>query len=145
MSDAAAAPSRRETTIAWIAYGLHAIGLFVPFMFWPGVAGLIINYVKRGDDPSGLLNSHHRWMIRTFWWGLAGYAAGFAVMIASATPAIVAAWHAQEGQIHLDWSALLSLIAAASFGVAILIAVWFWLIYRIARGALRLNNAQRVL
>jgi uncharacterized membrane protein len=149
MSDAAPAPQAREThdvpavremTIAWIAYGLHAVGLILPFVIWPALGGLIVNYVKRGDTATGFVDGHHRWMIRTFWWGLAGYVVGVAVMAASAAPALIAAWRAQGGQIDLGWSELLSLVAAASVGLAILLAVWFWLIYRIIKGAIRLYD-----
>ena len=31
--------------------------------------GLLVNYVKRGRYD-GLFDSHHRWMISSFWWAL---------------------------------------------------------------------------
>lgn len=136
------APPAREFTAAWVAYALHAVGLAIPFFFWPAIGGLIVNYIKRGDPLSGFIDSHHRWMIRTFWWGLAGYAAGLLVIAFSAMPALRAALRAEGGHVDLRWNELLSILAAASFGAAVLLAVWLWLIYRVIRGALRLNDAQ---
>jgi uncharacterized membrane protein len=139
---AGAVPPAREFNAAWVAYALHAVGLAIPFLFWPAIGGLIVNYVKRGDASTGFIDSHHRWMIRTFWWGLAGYVAGLLVIVSSAAPALRAALRADGGQIDLRWNELLSILAAASFGATILLAVWLWLIYRVIRGALRLNDAQ---
>lgn len=56
-----------EKLIAGIAYGLYALGLFGVLI--PSVIAVIINYIKV-NDVSSLYQSHHRWMIRTFWWGL---------------------------------------------------------------------------
>ena len=33
------------------------------------IVGLVINYVKR-DDYDELFDSHHAWMIRSFWWAI---------------------------------------------------------------------------
>lgn len=60
-------PERPLVTIANVVYGLQAIGLLLPITF---IAGLIMNYVKRDDARTTLVESHFRWQIRTFWFGL---------------------------------------------------------------------------
>ena len=37
---------------------------------WPSIIAVILNYVKRGDVRGTWLESHFRWQIRTFWFGL---------------------------------------------------------------------------
>ncbi|BAU47998.1 membrane protein [Sulfurifustis variabilis] len=60
-------PERPLITIANVVYGLQAVGLLLPITF---IAGIIINYVKRDDARTTLVESHFRWQIRTFWYGL---------------------------------------------------------------------------
>ena len=50
-----------------IVYGLQIAAFFVGLTF---LAGVIINYVKRKDVEGIWLESHFRWQIRTFWFGL---------------------------------------------------------------------------
>ena len=38
--------------------------------WFPAVIGVILNYVKLEDVQGTWLESHFRWLIRTFWWGL---------------------------------------------------------------------------
>ena len=68
-----------QKTIAAIAYGLYALGLF-GFLL-PSIVAVIINYIKV-DDSLPLYASHHRWMIRTFWWGLLWCVVGAALLMA---------------------------------------------------------------
>src|SRR5690349_8828508 len=56
-----------ERQIALVAYLLHLIGPFSAYLL--NVAAVVINYLKR-DTASETWATHHRWMIRTFWWGL---------------------------------------------------------------------------
>jgi uncharacterized membrane protein len=57
----------REKRVATIAYALFAVAVFG--LWVPSIAGVVLNYL-RIDGASPLYASHHRWMIRTFWWGL---------------------------------------------------------------------------
>ena len=41
-------------------------------------AGVVINYLKRGDAAGTWLESHFTWQIRTFWWSLGWSIAGLA-------------------------------------------------------------------
>jgi uncharacterized membrane protein len=55
-----------DRTIALVAYGLHLFGAIAGIT---SIAGLILNYFSR-DQYDEALASHHRWMIRSFWWAL---------------------------------------------------------------------------
>ncbi len=55
-----------ERTLAVVAYVLHLAGAVAGIT---SIVGLIINYVKR-DPYDTLFDSHHAWMIRSFWWAL---------------------------------------------------------------------------
>ena len=56
-----------ERSTLLIAYILHALG---PFTFLTAIAGVIVNHLKVNDTDSGFIRSHHRWLLRTFWFGL---------------------------------------------------------------------------
>lgn len=57
----------REQRLWVIAcYVLHLLGAVLGL---PSIIALIINYVVM-DEAVPELQSHHRWMIRTFWWAL---------------------------------------------------------------------------
>ena len=77
---------------------------------------MIVNYVKRSDVRGTWLESHFRWQIRTFWFGLLWVALCGLFVIA----------HARHRSDLIAWLPL---------G---LVAIWF--IYRIARGWLALNE-----
>ena len=62
-------------------YALHAFSLLTgiigaasivgAFLIgWPSIIAVILNYVKRSDAAGTWLESHFRWQIRTFWFGL---------------------------------------------------------------------------
>ena len=55
-----------DRTLALVAYALHLFGAIAGI---PSIVGLILNYVKR-DRYDELFDSHHAWMIRSFWWAL---------------------------------------------------------------------------
>jgi uncharacterized membrane protein len=54
------------------AYVLHLVGSIAGL---PSIAGLILNYMRQGKSGS-VLASHHRWMIRSFWWAMPGLVLG---------------------------------------------------------------------
>ena len=54
-------------TIATVVYALQAAGFFLG-VTW--LIGVIVDYVKRDDAAGTWLESHFRWQIRTFWFGL---------------------------------------------------------------------------
>jgi uncharacterized membrane protein len=107
-------------------YALHAFSLltgilgpvtvFSAFLTgWPSIIAVILNYVKRGETRGTWLESHFRWQIRTFWFGLL--------------------WIVLCG---------LFVVGTLGLGILIVwlpiafVSVWF--IYRIARGWIALND-----
>jgi uncharacterized membrane protein len=109
-------------TLTYIIYGLHALsalgGILTPAFVvtafitgWPSIIAVIINYVKRGEVRGTLLESHFRWQIRTFWFAVAW------VMVA----------------LLLFFS-----FVGIPFAIAVAWVAGLWVLYRIARGFLRL-------
>ena len=56
---------KEEAQLATIVYVLQALSLFVGLT---SIAGVILNYVKRGSLQSEVVKSHFSFQIRTFWW-----------------------------------------------------------------------------
>jgi len=117
-------PMPSVITVANVVYALHAlaivvglagsatiVGSFVGSV--PSIVAVILNYVKRGDARGTWVASHYRWQIRTFW---------FALLWAI-----------------IGWVLIITLIGIV-IGGPVLIALTLWLIYRIARGWLRLRD-----
>ncbi|OGA17260.1 MAG: hypothetical protein A3I63_10175 [Betaproteobacteria bacterium RIFCSPLOWO2_02_FULL_66_14] len=143
MEPVAAAPAQAGKDAAWIAYVLHAVG-YLPVMMWPAVVGLIVNYVKRSDARSGLVDSHHGWMIRTFWYGLLWYVLSLGAILLGAWPVlqtILRNAHATGG-IVIGWDTIAAIVGAATLGGIGLCATWFWLLYRVIRGAINLSDSR---
>jgi uncharacterized membrane protein len=111
-------------TIANIVYALHSLAIVIGIVgaativgsfvgSVPSIAAVVLNYVKRGDARGTWAESHYRWQIRTFWFALLWFCVG--------------------------WIFIVTIIGAL-VGVPILIALTAWLIYRIARGWIRLSD-----
>ena len=84
---------------------------------WPSILAVILNYAKRADVRGTYLESHFGWQIRTFWW------AAFWVLTA-----IV----------------LLVTIIGIPLAWLLVVATGVWVLYRIVRGWLALNDQQPV-
>ena len=95
--------------ITHIVYGLLSLGLLLGW--FPAVIGVILNYVKLEDVQGTWLESHFRWQIRTFWWGLLWAVIGIITWL------IVIGWF-------------------------ILIADGIWILYRVIKGWLNLNESK---
>lgn len=54
-------------TITLVVYALQAASFLVG-VTW--IAAVIVNYIKKEDVAGTWLESHFRWQIRTFWYGL---------------------------------------------------------------------------
>ena len=79
----------------------------------PSILAVILNYAKRSEARGSWLESHYRWQIRTFWFALVWLVfAGLLVVTIIGIP-----------------------IALATFA-----AITAWIIYRIARGWIRLRD-----
>lgn len=139
MSTSEIVPSSREFTYVAVAYGIYALGLF---LVWPVIAGVALAYVKRGAVEETMLASHYRWLIRTFWAWLLLWIVILAAMLAVIVPnAVVIAQAARTGDyFSIPWA----MIAAGIFGGLALSSVWFWVVYRLLRGILRLSDGRAV-
>ena len=107
--------NNRQTTdlsslknIATAVYALQAASFIFGITYF---IAIIVNYVKREDAQGTWIESHFRWQIRTFWFGLLWFALG------GLTFFIVIGWF-------------------------ILFAAALWLIYRILKGWLNLNDGK---
>ena len=68
------APNTESTKGALAVYILFLVPLLTVFIAAPlagaaFIAGGVIAYIKRGENPSEWLQSHYTWQIRTFWVG----------------------------------------------------------------------------
>jgi uncharacterized membrane protein len=54
-------------TLATVIYALYAVSLFFGVT---AIIAIVLNYIKREDVQGTWLESHFRWQISTFWWGL---------------------------------------------------------------------------
>ncbi|MCG8428739.1 MAG: hypothetical protein MI754_15395 [Chromatiales bacterium] len=96
--------SDSEKTLTMVVYGLQAAAFL--FVITP-LIGIIINYVKRDDVRGTWLESHFRWQMRTFWYGLL-------------------------------WSIIGIITTFIIIGYVVWLANIVWIIYRIAKGWIRL-------
>src|SRR5258708_28925497 len=61
------ADEKNLKTVATVVYALQAAGFFVGITW---IIAVIIDYVKQDEARGTWLESHYRWQIRTFWFGL---------------------------------------------------------------------------
>ena len=119
-------PDGSLVTWAQVIYALHAFSLLTGILGaatvigafltgWPSIIAVILNYVRRSEARGTWLESHFRWQIRTFWFGLL--------------------WVGLCGMFIVATLGIGLLIAWLPIGV---VALWF--VYRIARGWLALNS-----
>jgi uncharacterized membrane protein len=80
---------------------------------WPSIIAVVLNYATRRDVRGTFLESHYRWQVRTFWWAVLWY---------------VIAW------------VLFVTILFIPFAFILLVVTGVWVLYRIARGWLALND-----
>ena len=72
-----------NSLVTWtkVVYALHAFSLLTGIIGtatvvgafltgWPSIIAVILNYIKRSEARGTWLDSHFRWQIRTFWFGL---------------------------------------------------------------------------
>jgi uncharacterized membrane protein len=117
-----------SSLVAWTQgiYALHAFSLLIGIVGtativgaflvgWPSLIAVALNYVKRGDVRGTWLESHFRWQIRTFWFGLLWVSLCVLFIIVTLGIGILLAW-----------------LPLALVGL--------WFIYRIARGWMALRG-----
>jgi uncharacterized membrane protein len=122
----ATTPPASMVTMTHIIYGLHALAILIgltsavtvvgAFVFGlPSIVAVILNYVNQPSVRGTFLESHFRWQIRTFWFALLWIAIG--VLLVITIVGILVAW-------------------------AVFIGAGVWVIYRIARGWLTLQDSK---
>ena len=118
------APDSSMVTLTYIIYGLHlfsaATGVMTSALVvtafltgWPSIIAVIINYVKRGDVRGTYLDSHFEWQITTFWFALMWILIALLLMVT---------------------------IVGIPLAILIFIGSGLWVLYRIIRGIVRLND-----
>lgn len=65
---------KSKKMLTMVIYALYAASFFVGITV---VVAVIMNYVKKDDVAGTIFESHFRWQIRTFWYGLLWAAIGF--------------------------------------------------------------------
>ena len=117
-------PDSSLVNVTHLVYALHALSLLIgittaatiigAFVFGvPSIIAVVINYLKRGEARGSFLESHFRWQIRTFWFGLL--------------------WCLIGGLFFVTFIGI-------PLAIVIFIAAGMWVIYRIARGWLALRD-----
>ena len=92
--------------LTMIIYALYAASFLVGVT---SIFAIIINYIKKDEMAGTVLESHFRWQMRTFWFGLL-------------------------------WAVLGVILAFVIVGFVVLLVNAIWIIYRIAKGWLNLNE-----
>ena len=109
-----------------IIYALHALSLVAGIIGtatvigafltgWPSIVAVILNYIKKSEVRGTWLESHFRWQIRTFWFGLLWVGLCVLFIIGTFGIGILIAW-----------------LPLAVVGI--------WFVYRILRGWLALAD-----
>ena len=65
-------------TLTAVIYGLYALTIFSGVT---AIVAVILNHIKMEETRGTWLESHFRWQIRTFWWGLLWFFVGAATWI----------------------------------------------------------------
>lgn len=118
------APAEGLVRITHLIYGLHAFtvvtGLLTPMLIvtafltgWPSILAVVLNYLKRSAARGTYLESHFRWQIRTFWFALL--------------------W------MVMSWLLVFTLVGIP-LAIALASVAGLWVLYRVMRGWLRLND-----
>jgi len=121
---------RSSSMLGWThaIYALHAASLLTGILGaativgaflvgWPSIIAVILNYVKRSDVRGTWLESHFRWQIRTFWFGLLWVSLCGLFIVVTLGIGLIIAWLP-------------------------LLLVGFWFVYRIVRGWLALVDGR---
>jgi uncharacterized membrane protein len=113
-------------------YALHALSAAIGvltsatvignFIFGvPSIIAVIMNYLKRDEARGTWLESHFSWQLRTFWFAALGFV--------------------------LVWAISLPLmLVILGFGILVvgIFVIGLWVIYRVARGWLRLKDGRPI-
>jgi uncharacterized membrane protein len=112
--------------VGWLnlIYALHALSIVTGIvgaatvvgaflLGWPSIIAVLITYMKRGEARGTWLDSHFRWQLRTFWYGvlwvaLSGlsllFTLGMAIVVVWMPLAVLTVWFIYR--VGRGWSAL---------------------------------------
>ena len=121
-------PREGLVRLTHLIYGLHAFSAVMGLISsaavvtafltgWPSIVAVILNYARRAAVRGTYLESHFRWQIRTFWFAL--FWVGLAVLLFVTILGIPLAW-------------------------LIIVVTGLWVLYRIGRGWLALNDGLEI-
>lgn len=121
-----------DSLVTWTqaVYALHAFSLLTGIIGtatvvgafltgWPSIIAVILNYLKRKEARGTWLESHFRWQIRTFWFGLLWVSLCVGFIIATFGIGLLVAWLPM-----------------------VLVGLWF--VYRVVRGWVALSSSRRM-
>lgn len=94
------------TAVIYVLYGLWFFGIGLSVL-----VAIILNYIKEDEVAGTWLESHFRWQIRTFWFGLL-------------------------------WSVVGGVLLLVVVGWFVLAADFVWVLYRVIKGWLNLNEGK---
>ncbi|MBX3327302.1 MAG: hypothetical protein KF682_15505 [Nitrospira sp.] len=119
-----------DSLVTWtkVVYALHAFSLLTGIIGtasvvgafltgWPSIIAVILNYIKRSEVRGTWLESHFRWQIRTFWFGLLWISLCVAFIIVTFGIGLLFMWLP-------------------------ITLVGFWFVYRIVRGWVTLGDSR---
>lgn len=121
-------PSEGLVRLTHLIYALHAFSAVMGVVSsaavvtafltgWPSILAVILNYAKRRDVRGTYLESHFSWQIRTFWYAVLWVAVAFVLFVT---------------------------IIGIPFAWLLIVFVGVWVLYRIARGWLALNDGREI-
>lgn len=121
-------PREGLVRLTHIIYALHAFSaamgvissaaIVTAFLTgWPSILAVILNYARRAEVRGSVLESHFTWQIRTFWFALLWVVVGALLFVT-----IIG--------IPLAW--------------LIVVLTGLWVLYRIGRGWLALNDGRGI-
>jgi uncharacterized membrane protein len=131
-SPAAAVPSPSLISMTLLVYALFGVAavvglvssgfpLIAPLTGIVGIVAIILAYVKRGEATGTWLESHYRWLIRTFWFSLLWGAIGAVIFVL-----------------------LLIIVIGVFIGYLIWVATTIWVMYRLVRGYMLFSESKPI-
>ena len=121
-------PSESLVRLTHLIYGLHAFSALMGVIStaaivtafltgWPSILAVILNYAKRAEARGTYLESHFSWQIRTFWGALAWLVLALFLFVT---------------------------VIGIPLAILMIVATGLWVLYRIIRGWLALNDGRAV-
>jgi len=128
MAETSATPQHNLVALTHLIYGLHAFSALMGVISsaaivtafltgWPSLLAVILNYAKRSEVRGTWLESHFSWQIRTFWWALFWVVTAFVLFMT---------------------------IIGIPLALLMFVGTGLWVLYRIVRGWLALNDGRPI-